>query len=173
MASSIPPGLRPCDRSALQQLTGCLLWPRLTSRSADVTTWPFQAQGEISPDKNTVFHRTTAGFTPLHLGHGSFVILGPLAPVRSASYPILVHQPTASFHASFRRSVTLPPLRFPSLAVTCSGEDSHLQDRAHDGRTSNRGHKFRRPRTFGSTPRAWIGKYGTRVPVEPPHLPRS
>ena len=145
MVSSRPPGQCPCDRSALRQLAGCLLWPRLTSRSVDVTTWPFQARSEISPDKNTVLHRTTAGFTPLPFGHESFAVTWPLAPVRGASYPVLVHQPTASFHASFRRSVTLPPLRFPSLAVTCSGEDSHLQDSAHDGRTSNRGHEFRDP----------------------------
>jgi len=63
------------------------------------------------------------------------MVFGPLASVANASYPILVHQPTASFHASFRRSVALPPLRFPSLAVTCSGEDLHLQDDAHAGRT--------------------------------------
>src|SRR5690606_19837379 len=39
-----------------------LLRPLLTSRSASAS--PFQAQGEISPGKNAVLHRTTAGFTP-------------------------------------------------------------------------------------------------------------
>jgi hypothetical protein len=112
-----------------------LLWPLLTSRSARVVASPFQVSGEISPDKNTILHRTTAGFTPGPLGHGSFAVPCPLAPVTGASYPILVHQPTVAFHASFRRSVALPPLRFPSLAVTCSGEDFHLQDDAHAGRT--------------------------------------
>ena len=39
-----------------------------TMASADfslrVSTSPFQAQGEISPGKNAILHRTTAGFTP-------------------------------------------------------------------------------------------------------------
>src|SRR5690606_10030940 len=39
-----------------------LLRPLLTSRSASAS--PFRAQGEISPGKNAVLHRTTAGFTP-------------------------------------------------------------------------------------------------------------
>ena len=39
-----------------------LLRPLLTSRSASSAS-PFQAQGEISPGKNTILHRTTAGFT--------------------------------------------------------------------------------------------------------------
>jgi len=43
--------------------------------------------------------------------------MGSLASVGSASYPVLVHRPAGSFHASFGRSVALPPLRFPSLAV--------------------------------------------------------
>jgi hypothetical protein len=114
-----------------------LPWPLLTSRSARVIASPFQVSGEISPDKNIILHRTTAGFTPGPLGHGSFAVSRPLAPVTGASYPIPVHQPTVAFHASFRRSVALPPLRFPSLAVTCSGEDFHLQDDAHAGRTRN------------------------------------
>ncbi len=38
-----------------------LLRPQLTSRSASAS--PFQTQGEISPSKDAVLHRTTAGFT--------------------------------------------------------------------------------------------------------------
>ena len=53
-----------------------------------------------------------------------------------ASDPVLVHQPTASFHPSSRRSVTLPPLGFPSLVVTYSGEDFHLLISAHAGHTT-------------------------------------
>ena len=52
-----------------------------------------------------------------------------------ASYLILVHRLTVSFHASFPRSVTLTQLHFLSLAVVSSREDFHLQDRAHAGRT--------------------------------------
>ena len=41
-----------------------LLRPLLTSRSRPLgPASPFQAQGEISPGKNAVLHRTTAGFT--------------------------------------------------------------------------------------------------------------
>ncbi len=79
--------------------------------------------------------RTTAGFTSGPIGHGSFATSGSLASVTDASYPVLVHLPTDAFHASFRRSVALPPLRFPFFAVTCSEEDFHLQDDAHAGRT--------------------------------------
>ena len=38
-------------------------------------------------------------------------------------------------HASFKRSVTLTPLRFTSLAVVSLGEDLHLQVGAHAGHT--------------------------------------
>src|ERR1700724_3000713 len=58
-----------------------------------------------------------------------------LALLPHASYPVLVHRLTGSFHASFPRSVTLTQLHFLSLAVVSSREDFHLQDRAHAGRT--------------------------------------
>ena len=62
--------------------------------SLRVSTSPFQALGEISPGKNTLLHRTTAGFTPPCLGHKSFAASSPLALLGSASYPILVHRLT-------------------------------------------------------------------------------
>ena len=62
-----------------------------------------------------------------------------LAPVPSASYPILVHRPAGSFHASFRRSVALPPLRFPLVVMTYFQEDFHLLISAHARRTAPRG----------------------------------
>ena len=67
------------------------------------------------------------------------ILAGPLPhhPVRSASYPVLVHLPTASLHASSRRSVALPPLRFASLAVACLREDLHLQVSSHVGQTGS------------------------------------
>jgi len=58
-----------------------------------------------------------------------------LALLGCASYLVLVHRLTVSFHASFPRSVTLTQLHFFSLAVVSSREDFHLQDRAHAGRT--------------------------------------
>ena len=133
MSSSTAP-----SRSALRPgRSGQLLRPLLTSRSGSSPS-PFQAQGEISPGKNAILHRTTAGFTPPGLGHESFAVTCPLALLGAASYPVLVHRPAVSLHASFPRSVALTQLRFASLAVASSREDLHLQDRAHAGRTRKR-----------------------------------
>src|SRR5260370_5898099 len=134
MASNTPP------RSALRLRIGCephrrLLRPLLTSRSGS-TPSPFQARGEISPGKNALLHCTTAGSTPLPLDHESFAVRCPLALVHSASYPILVHRPAASLHASFPHSVALMQLRFASLAVINSRWDFHPQECAHAGRTT-------------------------------------
>ena len=76
-----------------------LLWPLLTSRSAGrpnsaMPASPFQASGETSPGKNDDLPRTIAGSTPLPLGRRSFAVSGPLAPVRSASYPVPVRRLT-------------------------------------------------------------------------------
>jgi len=78
-------GLRP-HRSRFR-----VLRPLLTSRSGSAPS-PFQAQGEISPGKNALLRCTTAGFTPLRLDHESFVVIGPLALLSSAFYPLLVHR---------------------------------------------------------------------------------
>ena len=83
-----------------------LLQPRLTSRSGS-TPSPFRAQGEISPGKNALLHCTTAGSTSLPLDHESFAVIGPLALVGNAFYPVLVHRPAASLHASSPHSVAL------------------------------------------------------------------
>jgi len=74
----------------------------------------------------------------LSLDHESFAVIGLLALLGTASYPVLVHRLTASLHASSPRSVTLTQLRFTSLAVVNSREDFHLQDRAHAGRTKQK-----------------------------------
>ena len=70
-----------------------LLWPLLTSCSGSQPS-PFQAQGKISPGKNAILHRTTAGSTPSTLDHKSFAVSSLLALVDHASYPILVHRLT-------------------------------------------------------------------------------
>ena len=85
----------------------------------------FHPCGEISPGKNALLHRTTAGFTPLRLDHESFAEACPLALPGNAFYPILVHRLAASLHASFPHSVTLMQLRFTSLVVTNSRRDLH------------------------------------------------
>src|ERR1700748_907763 len=111
-----------------------LIRPRLTSRSGS-TPSPFRAQGEISPGKNALLYCTTAGSTPLPLDHESFAVHGPLALVSIAFYPVLVHRPAASLHASSPHSVTLMQLRFASFVVINSRWDFHPQECAHAGRT--------------------------------------
>ena len=98
---------------------------------------PFQASGETSPGKNDDLPRTIAGSTPLPLGRRSFAVSGPLAPVRSASYPVPVRRLTGSFHASFSVRLTTNALRFPSVPATRFREDFHLQVIAHAGPTTN------------------------------------
>ena len=123
-----------------------LLWPLLTSRSAGrpnsaMPASPFQASGETSPGKNDDLPRTIAGSTPLPLGRRSFAVSGPLAPVRSASYPVPVRRLTGSFHASFSVRLTTNALRFPSVPATQVpgglSPPSHRPCRAHH--TSKRG----------------------------------
>jgi len=96
---------------------------------------PFQARGEISPGKNAILPRITAGSTRRRFDHKSFAVMCLLALLRRASYPILVHRLAVSFHASFPRSVTLTQLHFLSFPVASLREDFHLQDRAYAGRT--------------------------------------
>src|SRR5690606_35685458 len=100
--------------------------PRLTSRSSSPLS-SFQAQSETSPGRNARHHCTTAGSTPPILGHQHFAVIGPLALIDIASYPVLVHRPAIAILASSPRSVTLPPLSFTLLAVASSRDDLHLQ----------------------------------------------
>ena len=79
----------------------------------------------FSPGKNALLHCTTAGSTPLPLDHESFAVSGPLALVGNAFYPVLVHRPAASLHASSPQSVALLQLRFTSLVVINSRWDLH------------------------------------------------
>ena len=72
------------------------------------------------------------------LGRRSFAVSGPLAPVRSASYPVPVRRLTGSFHASFSVRLTTNALRFPSVPATRFREDFHLQVIAHAGPTTAR-----------------------------------
>lgn len=124
------------SRSALRQKK------KTTTASADfslrLAPSPFQAQGKISPGKNAILHRTTAGSTLPPLDHESFAVACPLALVGIALYPILVHRLAASLHASSPHSVTLMQLRFTSFAVVNSRWDFHPQDCAHAGRTSTK-----------------------------------
>jgi hypothetical protein len=57
--------------------------------------------------------------------------------IGTAFYPILVHRPAISLHASSPHSVALMQLRFASLAVTSSRRDFHPLECAHAGRTKS------------------------------------
>ena len=131
------PLVRPFACGTTSQPSHRLLRPRLTSRSGSAPS-PFQTQGEISPGKNALLRCTTAGFTPLPLDHESFAVSGPLALVGNAFYPVFVHQPAASLHASSPHSVALMQLRFASLVVINSRWDLHPQECAHAGRTKQK-----------------------------------
>ena len=104
-----------------------LLRPRLTSRLR-LAPPPFQARSEISPGKNAILPRTTAGSTPLPLGHKSFAVVCLLALVNVASYPVLVHRLTVSLCTSFPRSVTLTA-RAASAGTTRSAPGQGQLDR--------------------------------------------
>jgi hypothetical protein len=83
--------------------------------------------------KNAILPRTIAGFTPPRFDHESFAVRCPLALLSIDSYPILVHRPAVSLHASSPYSVTLMQLRFAPFTVVSLWEDFHLQDRADAG----------------------------------------
>ena len=79
---------------------------------------------QISRSKPDSLHRTPAGFTVLALdGYGLCDIL-PARPTSAASYPVSVRQVATLLHASFRRSLTVLPLRFASASPPsgCTGD---------------------------------------------------
>jgi hypothetical protein len=53
-------------------------------------------------------------------------------------YPVPVRRPAVSLPASFTPASRNDALRFASLAMTSSREDSHLQVDAHAGRTKQK-----------------------------------
>ena len=112
-----------------------LLRPLLTSRSASPRR-PFSHEARSPQVRTRSFPAQPPDLRRLILDHKSFAVHCLLALIGSAFYPILVHRLAVSLHASSPRSVTLPQLRFTSLAVVSLREDFHLQDRAHAGRTT-------------------------------------
>src|SRR4029077_9579024 len=94
-----------------------LLCPLLTStpRSGRLTTSSVPKDTvQISRSKPDSLHRTPAGFTALALdGYGLCDIL-PAPLTEAASYPVSVRRVATLLHASFRRSLAVPPLRFAS-----------------------------------------------------------
>lgn len=75
----------------------------------------------------------------LSVGRESFAVIGPLALLGNASYPIPVRQLADSLPASFSASLTIHALRFAWVATTNSPEDFHLQAIVHAGHTNATG----------------------------------
>ena len=90
-------------------------------RSPQIRRLPFAAR---PPD----LHR-------LIFDHEGFALLGPLALIGSAFYPVSVRRPAVALHASFPQSVALLQLRFASVAMVGFWEDLHLLGLRHAGRT--------------------------------------
>ena len=111
-----------------------LLRPLLTSRPVSPRR-PFNRKARSPQVRTRSFPARPPDLRRLIFGHESFAVLCLLALIGTAWYPVFVHRPTVSLHASFVRSVALAHLRFASFAVASSREDFHLQDRAHAGRT--------------------------------------
>src|SRR5450759_1678658 len=113
-----------------------LLRPLLTSRSVGLaTSVTLSGVRRDLPGKSIGLRCTTAGSTLPCFGHESFAASCPLALLGSAFYPVPVRRPAASLPASFTPASRNDALRFASLAMTSSREDSHLQVDAHAGRT--------------------------------------
>jgi len=116
-----------------------LLWPLLTSRSAGLALGvALSGANETSPGKNIGLRCTTAGSTSPRLGHKGFAIIGSLALLGSALYPVPVRRPAALLPASFTPASRSSALQFASLAVTSLRKDFHLQVDAHAGRTNKK-----------------------------------
>ena len=146
--------LRPSSRgiafSHVRPFALRLLRPRLTSRSASLRR-TFIHNARSPRVRAHSFTARPPDLRCLTLDHGSFAAFCPLAPVGLAFYPVLVHRPAASLHASSPRSITLTQLRFASFAMVCLREDLHLQERARAGRTKERAPEgARRPDTASS-----------------------
>src|SRR4051812_10337898 len=94
---------------------------------------------QISWGKPRSLPRTPAGFTVLALdGYGLCDFL-PARPTSPASYPVSVRRVAISLHASFRRSLAVPPLRFARASPPsgCTG-DFHPQAAGHAQHTGGR-----------------------------------
>ena len=107
-------------RSALRQLgfqgpalSGWLLRPRLTSRSASQRC-PFRHQARSPQVRLRDLPRTTAGSTQWLFGRYGFAVFGPLALTHHALYPVPVRRLASLLHASSGPHLTVTPLRFAS-----------------------------------------------------------
>src|SRR4051794_18788296 len=105
---------------------------------------------QISWGKPSVLPRTSAGFTLSALDGYGLCDRQPARPAVAASYPVPVRRIATSLHASFRRSLAVPPLRFTRASPPsgCTG-DFHPQDAGHAQHT-NAARRLRRCRCAAS-----------------------
>ena len=97
---------------------------------------PFRRKARSPQVRCTPFIARPPDLRRLILDHKSFAVVCPLALIGTASNPVSVRRPAISPRASFPRSVTLPQLRFTSIAMVSFREDFHLQGVRHAGRTN-------------------------------------
>ena len=117
---------------------------------------PFRRDARSPQVRRPPFTARPPDLRRLILDHESFAVVCPLALIGTASNPVSVRRPAVSLHASFPRSVTLPQLRFASIAMVSFWEDFHLQGVPHAGRTNNEPPDF-----FGGS----AGVAGTRYSI--------
>jgi|GEM_PF-357299 len=112
----------------------------LTSRSGSSPS-PFPPQGEISPGKNAILHRTTPAFTSPDPWPQELRRSLPARPWSASPRMRFVYLGSRfTLHASSPRSVALTQLRFTCLTVASSAGDFHPENPAnwaHNG--SDRG----------------------------------
>ena len=75
----------------------------------------------------------------LSLGRQSFAVLGPLALLGNASYPVPVGRLADSLAPSFSPPLAVGALGFTWIATTYSPGDSHPQVTCHAGHTKEEG----------------------------------
>ena len=128
-----PWSIRSLLRSVLRPGTPELLLPLLTSRSPALSAGsPFQAQGEISPGKNAVLHRTAAGFTPPEPWPSRLRGLMPARPARhrlvSGSCPSAhgLRSRLPSHARSPSRSCRSLRSRWPDHGRTCTSKTAPM-----------------------------------------------
>ena len=95
---------------------------------------------QISWGKPRSFPRSPAGFTAMALDGSGLRDWLPARPTIPASDPIPVRRVAISLHASFRRSLAVPPLRFARTSPPsgCTG-DFHPQAAGHAQHTAAHG----------------------------------
>ena len=96
---------------------------------------PFRRKAKSPQVRHMAFSAQPPDLHRLSLGRRSFAILGPLAPLDSASYPIPVRRLADSLAPSFSPPLAVGTLGFTWIATTYSPGDSHPQVTCHAGHT--------------------------------------